>query len=171
MGNQENAVLDNHHYLKNQWKIQQLVKSANISSGDHVMELGAGIGSIARGIPRVRKLTLVDTDSLMCGMLRQAFSLNSWVHIRQADGLAVLEEQEDAASIVFANLPFTLTDALMEVLTCFPPKLTLLSMREGTDLSPWESVFAMEVLMTLDDKDFFPTQPFNSIIVRLTPLA
>lgn len=170
MGTRDTEI-DDRHYLINEQKIKKLLKQTGIGTSDHVMELGAGIGSIARHVPRVRKLTLIDIDSISCGMLRSGFMSTGWVKVRRADGLEVIQEQDDPADILLVNLPFVLTHKFMDVLALFPPRLTLLSTREGTDLTPWQDKFNMEVLMTLDNGDFFPPQPFASLVVKLTSVV
>ena len=58
------------HFLVSAEKLSKLVSAAGIRPTDDVLEVGAGIGTVARELPRSRSLTLVELDDRLIGFLR-----------------------------------------------------------------------------------------------------
>ena len=50
------------HFLISAEKLAMLVAAANIRPTDGVLEVGAGIGTVARALPKSRSLTVVELD-------------------------------------------------------------------------------------------------------------
>lgn len=50
------------HFLVSAPKLSELVAAAGILPTDDVLEVGAGIGTVARALPRSRSLTVVEFD-------------------------------------------------------------------------------------------------------------
>ena len=50
------------HFLVSAEKLSKLVAAAGIRPEDDVVELGAGVGTVARELPRARSLTVVEFD-------------------------------------------------------------------------------------------------------------
>src|SRR3984885_7967827 len=59
------------HFLVSGDKLSMLISAAGIRPEDDVLEVGAGIGTVARELPRSRSLTLVELDDRLIGFLRQ----------------------------------------------------------------------------------------------------
>ena len=59
------------HFLVSAEKLAELVSAAGIRPTDDVLEVGAGIGTVARELPRSRSLTVIEFDSRLLGFLRQ----------------------------------------------------------------------------------------------------
>jgi 16S rRNA A1518/A1519 N6-dimethyltransferase RsmA/KsgA/DIM1 with predicted DNA glycosylase/AP lyase activity len=59
------------HFLVSAEKLSKLVAAAGVRPADDVLEVGAGIGTVARTLPRSRSLTLVEFDERLIGLLRQ----------------------------------------------------------------------------------------------------
>ncbi len=51
------------HFLVSPEKLAKLVSAAGIRPADDVLEVGAGIGTVAKELPRSRSLTLVELDT------------------------------------------------------------------------------------------------------------
>jgi 16S rRNA A1518/A1519 N6-dimethyltransferase RsmA/KsgA/DIM1 with predicted DNA glycosylase/AP lyase activity len=56
---QTNSELDQ-HFLSNPVKLALLVETAGIQPTDHVVEVGAGIGTVAEHIPVRERLTTIE---------------------------------------------------------------------------------------------------------------
>src|SRR6202035_1189498 len=59
------------HFLVSTEKLTKLISAAGIRPTDDVLEIGAGIGTVARELPKSRSLTLVELDERLIGFLRQ----------------------------------------------------------------------------------------------------
>jgi 16S rRNA A1518/A1519 N6-dimethyltransferase RsmA/KsgA/DIM1 with predicted DNA glycosylase/AP lyase activity len=59
------------HFLVSAGKLARLVAAAGIGPADHVLEVGAGIGTVARALPESRTLTVVELDQRLTGFLRE----------------------------------------------------------------------------------------------------
>jgi 16S rRNA A1518/A1519 N6-dimethyltransferase RsmA/KsgA/DIM1 with predicted DNA glycosylase/AP lyase activity len=59
------------HFLVSVEKLSKLISAAGIHAEDDVLEVGAGIGTVARELPESRSLTLVELDDRLIGYLRQ----------------------------------------------------------------------------------------------------
>jgi len=80
--------------------------------------VGAGIGSIARHyLPLCKRpVTLVELDSNLIKILKRDFSNEgNVVEIVEKDALVVLKERN--FDILFSNLPFFLTEDILEILS------------------------------------------------------
>jgi len=59
------------HFLVSPEKLSKLIAAADIRHTDDVLEVGAGIGTVARALPRSRSLTLVEFDKRLIELIRQ----------------------------------------------------------------------------------------------------
>jgi 16S rRNA (adenine1518-N6/adenine1519-N6)-dimethyltransferase len=56
------------HFLVSAAKLSKLVAAAGITPADDVLEVGAGIGTVARALPKSRSLTVVELDQRLTGL-------------------------------------------------------------------------------------------------------
>jgi energy-coupling factor transporter ATP-binding protein EcfA2 len=150
------------YFLRNPKKIHQLVQAAGIRAGDRVVEVGAGIGSVARQLPDSRSLTLVDLDSELADILRFQFPK---AQVIQGDAVGVLQSEE--FDVVISNLPFFLTTDILDVPAKVPFRVAVMSVRADEELSRATARLKIENVLNLDEEDFFPRQPFKSRVVRV----
>lgn len=59
------------HFLVPETKLAKLAAAADIQPTDHVIELGAGAGTVARALSRSASLTVFEYDSRLNGFLQQ----------------------------------------------------------------------------------------------------
>ena len=152
------------HFLRNPEKIKQIIQAANIQASDIVLELGAGIGSVARHLPTVRQLLLLDLDRELARILRFQFPNAT---IIQADAVQTLSKLE--FDVLFSNLPFFLSDDIIDKLCDIKFRVALMSVKLDFDREPYRERLNIEELLIIDEEDFFPRQPFKSRIIRLKP--
>jgi 16S rRNA A1518/A1519 N6-dimethyltransferase RsmA/KsgA/DIM1 with predicted DNA glycosylase/AP lyase activity len=151
------------HFLYNPNKIDAVIHAAGIEACDRVAELGAGVGSVARRTPPCAVLVLVDLDTELASILRQAFPPP--VVVLQEDALAVLERLD--FDVIISNLPFFLTDHLLDALRSKAFRCAVVSVHKDFDFSARESQFEIEHITDLLQDDFRPQQPFVSRVFRL----
>lgn len=143
-----------------------LVEAAGIAPTDRVLELGSGGGTVAAVLPPCA-LTLVELDARLAAGLHTRFP---GAVVLQADALEALGRTD--ADIILANLPHTLTEAVLACLGEKTFRRALIAVHEGDDVARLERVaggrLRLEPLFTLAGDDFTPPQPFGSRMVRAT---
>lgn len=152
------------HFLRNPSKIKQMIDAAQIKQTDRVLELGAGIGTVARHIPSCKKLILLELDKDLSRILRYQFPE---AEILQADAVKTLPLLE--FDIVLSDLPFFLTKEILSILKDKTFRCAVMSVRGDEDLSEFSQSFEIALVEILERVDFFPRQPFESKVVILRP--
>lgn len=161
------------HFLCNPAKISQLIGAADIREGDRVVELGAGVGTVAAQVPEEASLTLVELDPTLCARLRERFAKRGNVRVAQGDALEFLARAregkgEPAPDVIISNLPAELTPRVLDALEGLDFRVAVVATRQGEDLASWEDRLHIERVATLEPDDFSPRQPFASEVVRIT---
>ena len=77
------------HFLVSAEKLSKLVAAAGIRPEDDVVELGAGVGTVARELPRARSLTVVEFDSRLLRFLRRNVPYAQVIH---GDALEIVSD-------------------------------------------------------------------------------
>lgn len=155
------------YFLRNPEKIELMVGSARVRPGERVAELGAGIGSVARHIPRAGGLTLVELDERLATILRSDFVERRDVTVFQGDAISWLGTHD--FDVLFSNLPFFLTDDLLCALSRKDFRVAVLSVPTDASLDEWRERFKISVVEVNEGDDYFPPQPRASQVVRVTP--
>jgi hypothetical protein len=171
------AAMDQ-YFLRNMAKIRVLLGAAAIGPRDAVCELGAGIGSVARHFPPCASLTLVDLDPDLVRILRYTLRAAT---VLEADALEAL--RAGAFDVVVSNLPFFLTEGILEILAAKargapdaggPFRRAVMSVHTDDVFDatkPYADALDIRELCTLQSEDFFPHQPFLSKVIAVTPRA
>ncbi len=130
-----------------------------------MLELGAGGGTVASVLPPC-SLTLVELDGTLAEGLRQNFPNAT---VLQEDALNVLGRQ--GFDVLLSNLPHTLTAGVLKRLRGKSFVRALVAVHEGDALRTLEALsgHTASLLLTLDEDDFRPPQPFKSKVIVLTP--
>ncbi|MGH3854449.1 MAG: rRNA adenine N-6-methyltransferase family protein [Pseudonocardiaceae bacterium] len=155
-----NSDLDQ-HFLINPAKLALLIAAADIQPTDHVVEVGAGIGTVAEHVPVCRSLTVIEYDSGLIPHLR-----NRLPHARaiQGDAFAVLPTVR--LDVLVSNLPSTLTPALVELLPRLDFRVALVTVPSIDSLAPLKDSFTLEEIAVLEPDDFWPRQAVRAEIYR-----
>lgn len=156
------------HFLTSKEKLGALLRAARIHSGERVLELGSGGGTVAAALPPCT-LTLVELEPDLADTLRVRFPAATVV---QEDALGVLERLE--AEVILSNLPHTLTKGVLRRLGRKTFRRALIAVHERDDvqqLARTAEGLSLEPLVTLEEHDFTPPQPFKSKLVLATPHA
>ncbi|CAA9580683.1 MAG: hypothetical protein AVDCRST_MAG86-2753 [uncultured Truepera sp.] len=156
------------HFLTAPEKLAALVYAAHIGSGDRVLELGSGGGTVAAALPACT-LTLVELDSRLAQGLRVRFPEAT---VLSEDALGVLERHE--ADVILSNLPHTLTEGVLRRLGSKTFRRALIAAHENDDVQQLARVaqgLSLKLLLTLNGDDFSPPQPFKSHLILATPHA
>jgi 16S rRNA A1518/A1519 N6-dimethyltransferase RsmA/KsgA/DIM1 with predicted DNA glycosylase/AP lyase activity len=152
------------YFLRNPEKIALILKAARISPGDHLIEVGAGIGSVARHFPPAQSMHLVDLDPDLAKILRYRFPETL---VLERDALEVLREL--SCDVLISNLPFFLTTGILDILANKPFKRAVMSVHAADDFTTYQGKLSITTLTTLLEEDFFPIQPFQSKLILVEP--
>ncbi len=154
------------YFLTSTQKLGALVRAAGIRTGDRVLELGSGGGTVAAALPACT-LTLVELDSHLAQGLRVQFPESA---VLEEDALGVLERLE--ADVILSNLPHPLTEGVLRRLGLKTFRRALIAVHERDDVQRLARVaegLDLKFLFTLNEYDFTPPQPFRSKLIVATP--
>lgn len=160
------------YFLTSTQKLGALVQAAGIRTGDRVLELGSGGGTVAAALTLYTSrctLMLVELDSRLAQALRVRFPEAT---VLEEDALSVLERHE--AEVILSNLPHTLTEGVLRRLSRKTFRRALIAVHENDDVQQLARVaegLNLKFLFTLNEHDFTPPQPFRSKLILATPQA
>jgi 16S rRNA A1518/A1519 N6-dimethyltransferase RsmA/KsgA/DIM1 with predicted DNA glycosylase/AP lyase activity len=113
------------HFLVSPQKLTELVSAAGIRPTDDVLEVGAGIGTVARQLPRSRTLTLVELDDRLVGFLRENVP---HANVVQGDALEMIRLM--SFDVLIGNLPNKVTESLLGLLPILKFRVAVLAVGE-----------------------------------------
>ena len=143
------------------------IDAIDIQANDTVAEIGVGICSVARHIPPVRRLPLVELDERLAEILRNEFSSREDTAVHCEDAIGLVENNN--FDVLFSNLPSYLTKDVLNQLVNKTFRIAMVSVSQSDTLDGWRSVFDIDDIETNSGDDFYPPQPFASKVVRITP--
>ena len=152
------------HFLVSADKLAKLVAAADIRPTDDVLEVGAGIGTVARALPQCKSLTVVELDERLTGFLRQNVP-----HATVLQGEALNLVQTLSFDVLIGNLPYAVTESLLELMPRLPFRVAVLVVSESADLDVLGRGFSWSEVTRTTGDDFLPPQPSVSRIVRVVP--
>ncbi len=162
-----------------------VLRAAQVRSGDSVLEIGPGLGSLTRHLARAaRSVVAVEIDPRLVPPLGEVLAEFSNVRMVQGDILAMdpAELMGDQPYVVVANLPYYITSAVIRHLLTSrlpPAHLTLTVQREVAEricarpdrmslLAVSVQVFGEAALRgSLKAGAFFPSPGVDSAVVHI----
>jgi len=154
------------HFLSNPAKLALLIEAAEVQPTDHVLEVGAGIGTVAEHVPACQSLTVIEYDANLTPHLRRRVP---HAQVIQGDALVILPTAR--CDVLLSNLPSKLTPALVELLPSLNFRLALVTVPSIERLEPLERFFLLEPVTMLEPDDFQPRQAARVEIVRVTRVS
>jgi 16S rRNA A1518/A1519 N6-dimethyltransferase RsmA/KsgA/DIM1 with predicted DNA glycosylase/AP lyase activity len=159
---QTNSELDQ-HFLSNPVKLALLVEGARIQPTDHVVEVGAGIGTVAEHIPVCERLTAIEYDGNLISHLQKRVPR---AHVIQGDALRILPTMR--CDVLLSNLPWRLTPSLVGLLPSLDFRVALVTVSSIDKLVSLQGAFMLESVTVLEPDDFWPQQGGRAVVVRIT---
>jgi 16S rRNA A1518/A1519 N6-dimethyltransferase RsmA/KsgA/DIM1 with predicted DNA glycosylase/AP lyase activity len=150
------------YFLVSAAKIAKIFRAADIRPDDRVLEVGAGVGTVARHMPPCRSLTVVEFDGRLIEHLKANVPKATVVH---GDALDVLTDIP--FDVLVGNLPNYVTESLIDILDRVSFRTAVLAVGESTDLGRLQPGFAVTEVTTISGDDFQPPQPSVSRIVKV----
>jgi 16S rRNA (adenine1518-N6/adenine1519-N6)-dimethyltransferase len=164
--------------------IRKMVREADVSGDDHLLEIGAGAGSLTVALAgAAHRVTAIEIDDRLAPVLRETTGSLDNVELVQSDVMATDLDAIGATRVV-ANLPYNLAaTVVLRVLGEAPSisDLTVMTQREvgerlaaepGTDAYGLTSVLvafhaSATVAGRVSRNAFFPVPNVDSVIVRI----
>jgi protein-L-isoaspartate O-methyltransferase len=150
------------YFLVSADKLAKLIAAAGIRPTDDVLEVGAGIGTVARALPKSRSLTVAELDKRLIGFLRQNVP---HAKVLQGDALEII--QKVSFDVLIGNLPNAVTESLLELVPGLSFRTAILAIGESTDLDQLGCAFSWSEVTRIAGDDFLPPQPSVSRIVKV----
>jgi 16S rRNA A1518/A1519 N6-dimethyltransferase RsmA/KsgA/DIM1 with predicted DNA glycosylase/AP lyase activity len=154
------------HFLVSADKLSKLVAAAGIRPTDDVLEVGAGIGTVARALPRSRSLTVIELDERFIESLSRNVPHAKVLH---GDALEII--QQASFDVLIGNLPHAVTESLLKLMPGLSFRTAVLSVAESADLGSLGPKFSWSEVTRTTGDDFLPPQPSVSCIVKVVPAA
>ena len=152
------------HFLVSAEKLSKLIAAAGIRPTDNVLEVGAGIGTVARKLPKSHSLTVVELDKRLIEALRGNVP---HAKVLQGDALEII--QNVSFDVLIGNLPNAVTESLIGLMPGLSFRAAILAVGESTDLDQLGRVFSWSEVTRISGDDFLPPQPSVSRIVKVVP--
>jgi 16S rRNA A1518/A1519 N6-dimethyltransferase RsmA/KsgA/DIM1 with predicted DNA glycosylase/AP lyase activity len=146
-------------------KLALLIDAAAIRPSDKVVEVGAGVGTIAQVLPPSASLTLVEFDGRLINSLKR--NVPHAVTLK-ADGVALLRERVLTCDVLLSNLPHWVTPELIALLPNLEFRTAVISMGSTEPLDALAGELDYSVLTSTGGDDFTPPQPTQSLLVRVS---
>ena len=150
------------HFLVSGSKLADIVDAAGILPTDHVLELGAGAGTVAQALPPSASLTLVELDESLGQYLHRNVP-----HARIVHGDAIELVREFPCDILLSNLPHQVTERLLPTLPELPFRTAVLAIGDPATLDALAPTFEWRELGVITGDDFVPPQQAISHLVRV----
>jgi 16S rRNA A1518/A1519 N6-dimethyltransferase RsmA/KsgA/DIM1 with predicted DNA glycosylase/AP lyase activity len=151
------------HFLVSDEKLSKLIDAAQISPTDNVVEIGAGIGTVARALPPGTSLTVIEIDNRLTKFLKE-----NAPHARILQGDALKLVQEIPCDVLISNLPTRVTESLITLLPRLSFRTAVLAVAESTDLNQLSPAFTWSDVTRITGNDFIPPQSSVSRIIKIS---
>ena len=149
------------HFLVSESKLADIVDAAGILPTDHVLELGAGAGTVARALPPSSSLTLVELDESLGRYLHRI------PHARIVHGDAIELVRDIPCDVLLSNLPHQVTERLLPILPELGFRTAVLAIGDPTALDALTATYEWRELGVITGDDFVPPQQGISHLVRV----
>ncbi len=178
------------HFLVSREVLDTMVETADLSSGDAVLEVGPGLGVLTRELAeRAGAVFACEKDPGMARILVQIMGKRENVKIHEGDVLSrgfrieftrwLQKQQSDRYKIV-SNLPYSITSFFLRSFLTFEPRPTVMVLLIQKEVAqrvvadpPHMSLLSLSVqsyakpklIKTVSRKEFYPVPEVNSAII------
>jgi hypothetical protein len=151
------------HFLVAPEKLALIFDAAAIRPDDRVLEVGAGVGTVARHMPPCKSLTVVELDQRLIESLRANVP---HANVLQGDALSLV--REIPFDVLIGNLPNYVTESLIDILDVLHFRTAVLAVGASSRLDHLSPTFTVTEVTTISGDDFRPSQPSVSRIVKVS---
>lgn len=174
------------NWLKDGDVIEEIIKSANISDQDTILEVGPGLGALTRQLIKTKaKIVAVEADADLIPRLQRMFQDSRNFQLEQADILKYNHSLLPGGYKIVANIPYYLTSKLIRTFLESdnpPSEMVLMVQKEVAERIVAEpgamSVLSFsvqyyaraEVVMAVSRELFEPVPKVDSAVIRIVLL-
>jgi len=175
-------------FLINEGVFQKIIKAANLSKNDVVLEIGPGIGNLTLELARkVKKVVAIEKDKKMCEALKEIL-INLDIKNVEIINQDVLKTDPEIYTLkpykIVANLPYYITSPIIRKFLEMkkqPKEMILMVQKEVAKRicakPPKMSILAVSVqfyakpkiISFVSKKSFWPQPKVDSAIIKITP--
>lgn len=178
------------HLLTDSRVLQKIVASAELRSGDRVLEIGPGTGILTEQLLAIpTNVTAIELDSRLADVLERRFGQAAHFQLIRDDALAFVRNPDRLATIarpyaVVANIPYAITSPLLWALVSpeqqhSPEQLVLLVQKEvaervsarAGDMNLLavlvQSYGSVEIVTRVGRGSFLPPPRVDSAVIRI----
>jgi 16S rRNA (adenine1518-N6/adenine1519-N6)-dimethyltransferase len=162
------------HFLVDMDVISAMISAAEISKEDTVVDVGAGIGTITRHIPKCRRIIAIEIDRELVAELN---ALSRKYGFKAIEGNALKELHNIEFTKLISNLPYMISEPLLRLLfskdfkiavLLLPKKFTKSIVGEKTILGFLaNNFFEIDVLQDVMPASYEPQPDIVSCLVRI----
>lgn len=177
------------NFLKNDKIVEQIIKSANLSADDMILEVGPGKGILTEELAKnCKKVVAVEIDGELVSRLRKKFKSSERVEIIEGDILKIdlrsqISDPEVSNYKVIANIPYYITSPIIKYFleNKFPPKeMILMVQKEVAERIVAEpgnhSILSLsvqhyaspELLFYVEKDNFDPAPEVDSAVIKIS---
>lgn len=170
------------NFILNKQAIIDIVKSADVSKNDLIVEIGPGLGVLTRELSKAAKNVIaIEKDPNMVRILKETLKGYNNVEIIEGDALKYRWDKLDNYKVV-ANIPYYITAPLIRTLleSLNPPKeISLMVQKEVAERicarPPHLNIIAIatqyyadpQMVNIVDKSSFFPVPKIDSAILNI----
>lgn len=174
------------NFLINKTVLSKIIKAADLSKKDFVLEIGPGTGTLTEKLAlKVKNVVAVEKDKKMCGVLNKSLKNYKNIEIINDDILEFLKNSKIKNFKVVANIPYYITSRLIRILLeresrpdlivltiqkevgqricAKPPNMSLLSISV-------QFYAKSEIICYISKNSFWPKPQVDSVMVKIRPL-
>lgn len=176
------------NFLINEGVFKKIIKTANLSKNDLILEIGPGVGNLTLELAKItKKVIAIEKDKKMCEILKDV--LESWnmknVKIIEKDILKLDQKPYILKPYkIVANLPYYITSPVIRKFLELkkPPELMVLMVQKEVAkricaLPPKMSLLAVsvqfyakpEIISFVSKNSFWPQPKVDSAIIKIVP--
>lgn len=106
------------HFLVNQNILEKIIKAANLSKEDTVLEIGSGIGTLTIELSKnAKRIIAIEVDKDLVEMLKKTLENINNVEVINEDILKFLDKFQSKSQLqIIGNIPYKITSPLLEKL-------------------------------------------------------
>jgi len=177
------------NFLIDKMVFQKIIKAANLSKDDIVLEIGPGIGNLTLELAKeVKMIVAIEKDKKMCGALEEILSnldiKNVEVINKDILKINTIYKILDSRYKLVANLPYYITSPVIRKFLEIekkPKEMVLMVQKEVAKRicakPPKMSILAVsvqfyakpEIVSFVSKKSFWPQPKVDSAIIKITP--
>ena len=181
------------NFLRDKAVLDKIIKSANLSPDDLVIEIGPGEGILTEKLAgHAKKVIAIEIDGGLAEKLQKKYRSHSQIQIINDDVLKInLPELIDSQDMpanrykVIANIPYYITSPIIQLFLetkCPPAEMVFMVQKEVAKritAKPGQmSILAISVqyyataklLFYVEKKCFWPVPKVDSAVIKITPL-